>query len=194
MIPPEVVFKVCHGRVVQFQAQQAALRVIRADASTHGGPARVGNIQTEYIADFYRAGHRAITYQGLPPDILKRIRYYPKGGPKKRLAIFRAYFMLFPPRAAFDSEITNADLLNEHAKMVMKAMNIREGTFWPLVFDLERDVGRELLRAKLFPPRDYTKITEVEVFEDEPFEPQRFISEEEQAELLEIDFRETMEL
>lgn len=165
---PQIAFDICHSRVLQFQAEQHALRVIRADASCSGGPTRVGNVPTEYIADFYKAAQRAITLTRLPHHIRRRVKYYSNGMRKKRLAIFRAYFLNFPPKASFDDEVTNADLLNAHAKVVMETMEIKEGTFWSWVDDIKRDVGQELMRVNLFPPSNYRKLVEVEAYVEPP--------------------------
>lgn len=57
---PSDKFDICLERVRECQAMQERILAIRPDASTHGGPPKVGDVVSEYIADFVLAGQRAL--------------------------------------------------------------------------------------------------------------------------------------
>jgi DNA-directed RNA polymerase specialized sigma24 family protein len=57
---PADIFDIVLERVREYQALQLRIVAIRADASAKGGPATVGNVISEYIADFQVCGMRAL--------------------------------------------------------------------------------------------------------------------------------------
>lgn len=153
---PDHVFDVCHQKVRDYM-YVSPIGAIPLEPRTSGGPARVGNWRSEYIADFRHAAKRALL-QGRRPGR--------KPKPMRDLwQLFEAYFMTFPPNASFGEEVSSAELLNEHGKRVQKQLKYKTRTFYLHIQQIKQLVGAEIARSGLFPPRKYQcrKLEPVEI-------------------------------
>lgn len=76
-LPAHVVFEIVYERIQHLQTTKHKVGAIRPDASASGGPQKHGNIRSEYVADFWRAGRAVL--QG------------------KRMEVFETYYLGMVP-------------------------------------------------------------------------------------------------
>jgi hypothetical protein len=132
---PQYIFDAVLARVRELQALQGAIPAVRGDGGSHGGPARVGNPGTEYIAEFARAGARVL--------IRKDSKGQPIPGVKTRkLQVFDLYFVEGVPY-----------------QEAIKTLHVKPGTVDRWFYEIKRLVGNELARCGLYPVSQYGRRT-----------------------------------
>lgn len=132
----QYIFDAVLERVRELQSMQGTISASRAEATSRGGPARVGNASTEYIAEFVRAGWRALVRRDRSGN--------PICSPKSRkLEVFELYFVAGVPY-----------------QEAIKILGVKPGTMDGWFYEIKRSVGEELARCGLYPIGQYRRRTE----------------------------------
>jgi transcriptional regulator with XRE-family HTH domain len=180
---PEDIFLIVLERFRQCQINRARITAIRQDACADGdGPPRVGRTDIEFIADFQRAGERALIRRYMRPDvnILKELheeQRIPQAELARMFGISRSYVHLLlsgkrsishrgrggaTPRGL--SRATRERMLQlfvlryvkgRQVEAIINEMKINHAVFEFWNEDIMRAVGREFARSGIFPPYKY---------------------------------------